>query len=115
VLDEAVLHREAGNRGLMRMQLEHLVEIGRLPNVTIQVLPYAAGAHPSMGTSFYIVQLPEETDHDVVCLDDLTSSAYLEEPEDLRRYRLVFDHLQAAALVDAESAKLIARVAKDMK
>jgi transcriptional regulator with XRE-family HTH domain len=115
VLDEAVLHREVGNRGLTRLQLEHLVEIGRRPNVTIQVLPYAAGAHASMGTSFVIVQLPEETDRDVVYLDDLTSSGYLEEPEDLQMYRLVFDHLQAAALADDESAKLITRVAKDMK
>src|ERR1700733_3359854 len=48
-LDEAVLRRTVGGQGLMRMQLDHLVELAATPNVAVQVIPFVAGAHPGMG------------------------------------------------------------------
>ncbi len=49
VLDEAALRRTVGGAGLMRLQLDHLLDLARLPNVAIQVIPFGAGAHPHPG------------------------------------------------------------------
>ena len=48
ILDEGVLHRIVGGPNVMSAQLAKLVEFGELPNVTLQVLSFAAGSHPGM-------------------------------------------------------------------
>jgi transcriptional regulator with XRE-family HTH domain len=114
VLDEAVLHRSVGGRTTMRDQLNRLIEISAFRNVTLQVLPFDAGAHASMGTSFELLHFPELGDTAIVYIEDLTSSQYLEMPVDLERYTLVFDYLRATALSPDRSAELIAQVATGM-
>ncbi len=98
VLDEAVLRRLVGGATTMARQLHRLGDIGSLPNVTLQVLPFDHGAHASMGTSFIHLRFPEPGDGDIVYIEDLTSSQYLEESADIERYTLVADHLRASAL-----------------
>ena len=114
VLDEAVLRRPVGGLATMRVQLERLLEIAAFRNVTLQVLPFDAGAHASMGTSFELLQFPEQGATAIVYIEDLTSSQYLEMSADLDRYTLVFDYLRASALSPDRSAELIARVASGM-
>ncbi|WP_347674995.1 helix-turn-helix transcriptional regulator [Actinocorallia sp. B10E7] len=114
ILDEAVLHRVVGSADIMRAQLTHLRQMAALPNVTLQVLPFNAGAHASMGTSFNIMKFPDAGDPDIVYIEDLTTSQYLEEPHDIERYTVVIDHLRASALSPEASDSLIARFADDM-
>jgi transcriptional regulator with XRE-family HTH domain len=114
VLDEGVLHRTVGGRGLMRLQLDHLLEIADMPNVAVQVIPFTAGAHPGMGKPFVILSFPERADPDVVYLEDLTSSLYLEGVDEIDRYNVLFNHLRATALSFEESAALITTVAKEL-
>jgi transcriptional regulator with XRE-family HTH domain len=114
VLDEGVLHRQVGGPDVMRAQLDRIVEAAALPNVTLQVLPFDAGAHASMGTSFELLQFPESGDTAIVYIEDHTSSQYLETPADIERYTLVFDHLRASALSPSRSVELIQRVAAGM-
>jgi transcriptional regulator with XRE-family HTH domain len=59
VLDEAVLSRPIGGDEVMRAQLERLVEAAGLPNVTLQLLPFEAGAHAGMDGTFAILDFPE--------------------------------------------------------
>ena len=113
VLDEAALRRRVGGAGLMRLQLDHLLELGRLPNVALQVLPFGAGAHPAMGRPFVILAFPERADPDVVYLEDLTSALYVENVAEVDRYNVFFNHLRATALSFEESAALIMSVIKD--
>jgi transcriptional regulator with XRE-family HTH domain len=114
VLDEAVLRRTVGGRGLMRMQLDHLVELAAMPNVAVQVIPFGAGAHPGMGKPFVILAFPERADPDVVYLEDLTSTLYLEDVDEIDRYNMLFNHLRATALSFEDSAALITSVAKEL-
>jgi transcriptional regulator with XRE-family HTH domain len=114
VLDEAALRRTVGGRGLMRMQLDHLVELAGMPNVAVQVIPFVAGAHPGMGKPFVILAFPERADPDVVYLEDLTSTLYLEDVDEIDRYNMLFNHLRATALSFEESAALITSVAKEL-
>lgn len=111
VLDEAALYREVGGREVMYQQLGHLVEVASLPNVTIQILPNTTGSHPGVVGSFMILEFPEVFDPDVVCVETLTTSFWVEDDMEVRMHTLCFDQLGAAALAPNESIELIARVA----
>lgn len=50
IVDEAVLHRVVGGPDVMVGQLVHVIEASQLDNITVQVLPYSAGAHPALGS-----------------------------------------------------------------
>src|ERR1039457_5057161 len=114
VLDEAALRRTVGGAGLMRLQLEHLLDLARLSNVAIQVIPFGAGAHPAMGRPYVVLVFPERIDPDVVYLEDLTRAMYLEDVDEVDRYNMFFNHLRATALSFDESAALIISVLKEM-
>jgi transcriptional regulator with XRE-family HTH domain len=111
VLDEAVLRRTVGGPEVMREQLKWLVEAATLPNVTLQVVPFSAGAHAGMEAPFLILGFPEQADPDVVYVENSTSGVYLEQPEDVHRYTLMFDHLRAAALKPDDTVDLVDRAA----
>lgn len=111
IVDEAALHRMIGGPEVMRQQLHHLVAQARLPNVTLQVLPYAAGAHAALDGAFDILGFDEPSDHDVVHIETFTSQFYLERPEEVRWYSLIFDLLRASALAPDDSAAFIAQAA----
>jgi transcriptional regulator with XRE-family HTH domain len=114
VLDEAALRRRVGGASLMRMQLEHLLTQARLPHVAVQVIPFGGGAHPAMGRPFTILGFPERVDTDVVYLEDLTSSVYVEDVAEVDRYNVFFNHLRATALSFDDSAALVVSVLKEM-
>lgn len=107
VIDEAALHRRMGGTEVMQGQLRHLVEMAEQPNVTLQVLPFAKGAHAGVIGAFTLIEFPDPTDNDVVYVDSPAGNIYLEKDKDLRRYTLVFDHLRAAALPPDESIPFI--------
>ncbi|WP_369198299.1 helix-turn-helix domain-containing protein [Streptomyces djakartensis] len=111
VLDEAVLRREVGGPGVMARQLERLVEAARLPHVRLRVLPFAAGAHIGVTGPFVILSFMSTSDLDVVVLDHLTSSLYLERKEDLRAYTEAFNSLLVHALSPEDSLDFIAGTA----
>jgi transcriptional regulator with XRE-family HTH domain len=114
VVDEAALRRRVGGAELMRTQLEHVLELSSLKNVAMQVIPFAAGAHPAMGRPFVILVFPELIDTDVVYLEDLTSAFYLEDVDEVDRYNVFFNHLRATALSFEDSAALVTSVLKDL-
>ncbi|EGX54729.1 DNA-binding protein [Streptomyces zinciresistens K42] len=108
VLDEAVLHREIGGPEVMTEQLERLIEAARLPQVSLQVLPFAAGAHIGITGPFVIFSFSSTSDLDVVVLDHLTSSLYLERKEDLQAYTDAFNTLRIHALSPGGSLDYLA-------
>jgi transcriptional regulator with XRE-family HTH domain len=105
ILDEAALRRVIGGRGVMKAQLERLIDVAALPNVTLQVLPFAAGEHAAMDGEFTILHYPDTEDPDVVYIENTAGDLYLEDPKVTRRYNWIFDHLRAAALDRVGSVK----------
>jgi transcriptional regulator with XRE-family HTH domain len=114
VLDEAVLRRQVGGRGAMREQLLHLADAAAAPNVTLQVLPFAAGEHAGMSGAFTIFRVPESADPDVVHLENATSDLYLEREDELDRYSRAFEHLSATALHPAASVAALTTAASEL-
>ncbi|MDQ0829491.1 transcriptional regulator with XRE-family HTH domain [Streptomyces achromogenes] len=111
VLDESVLRREVGGPEAMARQLRRLAEASRLPQVSLQVLPFTAGAHIGVTGPFVIFSFSRTSDLDVVVLDHLTSTLYLERKEDLQAYAQAFNALRAHALSPGESSDYIAAIA----
>jgi hypothetical protein len=107
VLDEAVLSRPVGGDAVMRDQLARLADAARLPNVTLQILPFEAGAHAGMDGTFVILEFEEEGDADVVFIDNATGGLFLEKAEELGKYITIFETVQAAALPPEESIEMI--------
>jgi transcriptional regulator with XRE-family HTH domain len=115
VLNEAALRREVGGREVMREQLHHLVEVSQLNTVTLQILPFAAGAHPAMQHGFFILGFAEPLDPDVVYVEYRTGGLYLEQRSEVDAYGVIFDHLRAKALASDESRTLIGEIARKME
>jgi len=114
VLDEAALRRQVGGPEVMRVQLEYLLELAAMPNVSLQVIPFGGGAHPAMGRPFVVLVFGERADPDVVYLEDLTSALWVENVDEVDRYNVFFNHLRATALSFEGSAALITEVLKEM-
>lgn len=96
VIHEAALRVRVGDTpDVMREQLDRLLELAKLPNVSLQVLPYSAGAHPSMSAPFWILQMPEGDR--VVYLETLWMSDYVRRPAQVAAYSQVFDLLRMSA------------------
>jgi DNA-binding XRE family transcriptional regulator len=112
VLDEAVLHRMVGGQAVMREQLARLIELTNHPTVTIQVLPFDAGAHQAMGSPFTILLFGR--DPEVVYLENYVSALYPERTDQLARYNQAFDQLIAAALSPDASMALIQQRISDI-
>ncbi len=114
VIDEAVLHRPIGGTEVLRAQIEHLLGMASRPNVTIQVLPYAAGGHAAAGSSFTMLRFAEPELPDIVYIEQLTSALYLDRQQDLELYRQVMDRLSVQAEPPERSRKMLEEVAAEL-
>ncbi|WP_328538225.1 helix-turn-helix domain-containing protein [Streptomyces sp. NBC_00344] len=113
VIDESALRRVIGDRQLMIQQLEHLVELSRLPHVTVQVLPFTMGAHPGINGQYAILEFPDAADSSVVYIEGVTSDLYLEKAHDVQKYSVMYEHLRAQALNVEQTRQFIMEIAKD--
>jgi transcriptional regulator with XRE-family HTH domain len=107
VLDEAVLHRSPGGTKVMRAQLEHLLELTDLPNVTLQIVPFRSGPHAAAGGPFTLLRFPDPDLPDVVYLEQLNSALYLDQQEDVTDYVAVMDQLAVQADTGAASKDML--------
>jgi transcriptional regulator with XRE-family HTH domain len=111
LIDEAALHREVGTPQIMRMQLDHLVELSRHPNITIQLVPYSAGAHSGLLGAFVIAELDDSPP--IAYLETAAEGETVEDPPMIARLALTFDNLRSKALPDVASRDMIAKVAEE--
>lgn len=111
VLDESAILRRNTDTQVMRAQLQHLVEVSRLPNVTVRVFPLEK-LHPVITASFLLLQFGrahETALNDVVSTEQLQSNLHFEGEADTHQYRLAFQALYDAALDPEQSRELILR------
>ncbi len=113
VLDESTLRRAVGGPQTMVEQLEHLLELTRLPHLTVQVMPFEMGAHPGVNGQYAILEFPEAADSTVVYLEGVTSDLYLEKANDVQSYSVMYEHLRAQALNADQTREFIEDVAKE--
>ncbi|MEV6610597.1 helix-turn-helix transcriptional regulator [Kutzneria sp. NPDC051319] len=114
VINEAVVRRVVGGSTVMGDQLTRLREIADLPTVELHVLPFIAGAHAAMGSSFVLLQLPDPYDVRIVYLESLTSADYLDQEEQVDACSLTFERLLGSALSTAQTVELIDQVMRTL-
>jgi hypothetical protein len=93
VMDESALHRVIGGREVMKEQLRHLLDMCDHPAVTVQILPFSAGAHRAMGGAFTILRYTEPDLRDVVFIEQLTSALYLDKQAEVDSYLEVIEEV----------------------
>jgi transcriptional regulator with XRE-family HTH domain len=108
VVDESVLHRVVGSPAVMQAQLERLLELSDLPNVTLRVIPYEAGALPAGNNKFIILGFAQPTVSDIVFIEGLTGDLYLEDSRDVEIYSTTFRTLVQLAASPDETHNIIA-------
>ncbi len=114
VLDETVLRRRVGGPDVMRGQLTKLIEAASLPNITLQVLPFAAGPHQAMFGMFYVFRFPSPELQDVAYGENMTSAFYLDKPEDVGAYAVAMDRICAMAASPEETVGILRDALKEI-
>ncbi|KPI04877.1 helix-turn-helix domain protein [Actinobacteria bacterium OK074] len=112
VMEEAVLHRTVGPPEVMRGQVERLLEAMELPHVSVDVVPFAAGAHLGVCAPFTYFRFEERELPDIVYTEILSGSMYLDQRSD------VVAHLEAHNRMSlltssADSRALLNRMRKE--
>jgi transcriptional regulator with XRE-family HTH domain len=109
ILGEGALHQAVGGPGVLAGQISHLIQLSEdLPDLTLQVLPFSAGAHAAAGSgSLAILRFPDAPSLGVVYLEALSGGVYLESQADVARYIRAIALLRAAALSAADSVRLL--------
>jgi transcriptional regulator with XRE-family HTH domain len=113
IINEAVLHRLVGGPDVMAAQLEHILDVTKRHSVSVRVLPYSAGAHAGMTSTFTLLNFPnaplssDPVEPPLAYVDTLTGALYLNKAEEIRAYELVWNDLESRALNEASSREMI--------
>jgi hypothetical protein len=116
VLDETALRRGAATAGAqaMRAQIDHLIEAAERPAVTLQILTFAAGMHPAAYGLFYLLRFPDKDMPDLVYGESMTSSWYIDKPQEATAYLEVLDRVSAQAAPADSTARLLRAIRKEI-
>ena len=110
VVDEGALRRPIGGSRVMRAQLEHLLDLRELSNISIQIMPFRFGGHAAEGGAFSILRFPEQELPDVVYVEQLVSALYLDKREQVDRYGQIFDRLTVDSQPPDLSAETLQKI-----
>jgi transcriptional regulator with XRE-family HTH domain len=114
VMDESALRRLVGSREIMRAQLRHLIGVCDNESITLQILPFAAGAHRALGGAFTILRYSEPDLRDVVYIEQLTSALYLDKPTEVDSYLEVIEEVCLQAEPAAKTPGILKAALEDL-
>jgi transcriptional regulator with XRE-family HTH domain len=107
VIDESVLARGTGGPEVMAGQLDRLLELSRLPNVVLLVLPFAAGVRRAHAGRLAVLEIPDELGSDLVHTEGHAGEVFLDSPKDLDAFRRVLADVRRGALEPEASREVI--------
>lgn len=114
VIDEAALRRRVGRGQVMRRQLERLREAAAEPYITIQIMPFAHGAHPGMAGNFILLEFADPSLVDMVHLESVNQITVRDDTELIAQYLDRFDQLQDLAFSPEDSVAFLEKLISDM-
>ena len=114
LLDESVIRRLVGSPAITSQQLTRLAELADRPNVTIRVVPFAAGPHPGMRGAFKVIEFDDEPDENVAFLEGPRGDFISDDPEETKSYLETFNRIAQKALGPSESVGLLRKAAGEM-
>lgn len=114
IIDEAALTREIGGPAVLREQLNHMIMMAELPSVTLHLLPQRTSPPPALDGGFTLLGFPEPDEPDLLYHEYVTGALHIENEDEVRTARLVFDSLRGEALNPADSMALIEQHATEL-
>ena len=109
LLDELVIRRGVGGPSLMAAQLDKVLEMVRSDKVTVQIIPFSAGAYAAADGYFVLLEFDEDSNlYPMVYIEGLADNQYLQRSSDIARYRETINYLRDRALDPGDSTKFIA-------
>ncbi|HWG15315.1 MAG TPA: helix-turn-helix transcriptional regulator [Streptosporangiaceae bacterium] len=111
VIDETALRRPIGGRAVMLEQVDQLIRMSRMGNVTVQVMPFSVGGHAAAGGQMAMLRFPEELLPDVVYQEQIDSAVYLNKPADTVQYWNILNRVATEALPPDASVQKLRRLA----
>lgn len=106
VLEETVLDRLVGGPAVMREQLEHLLELMRLDNLELRIMPVRVAVHDGLDDEFMLLDF--QSAQSIGYLEFAAGALYVQDKDQVRLYKMMADRIRAAALSPSESAEVIA-------
>jgi transcriptional regulator with XRE-family HTH domain len=114
VMDETVLRRPIGGRDVMRAQIAALIKAAKMPNVLLQVMPFAAGTHPAMYGPFHIFRFQIRELPDIVCSENLRDAVYFDRYEDVSVFAEALDGVCAQAEAPQKTEDILNRISAEL-
>ena len=115
IMDEPVVRRVVGGKAVMRRQLERMIDVSDLPNVTIEIVPFSAGLLPGLQGQFLIYEFPDAADDDVLYLEDGRGALLTRDNTDeVLKLREEFERLREASLGPEGSIEFMRRLAGEL-
>ena len=102
LIDESAFHRLVGGSHTMKAQLHRILEVAAAPNVTMQVVPFEAGAHPGLNNAFTLLEFADPGQPPIVFVENLAGNLFLESDTELDRFREALDAPQGQRLQPGE-------------
>lgn len=115
VMDETVLRRPVVAPKVMRDQIDHLIEVVALPNVTLQVIPFALYVHEGMYGPFQIFRFPFRELQDIVYVETVLGSFYVDQYDDVTAFQAALDRMSALAPPPQRTGALLGAIQKEIK
>ncbi|MPZ63805.1 MAG: helix-turn-helix domain-containing protein [Propionibacteriales bacterium] len=101
VLEEACLRTRLGDAGVLAGQLEHLMSMMSLPNVSLGIVPSAADRDVIGSAGFWVF------DDKLVKLDTPTATIEVTQPQEVALYTRMFDVLRQPAVYGRQARAVI--------
>jgi hypothetical protein len=115
ILDEAVVRRLVGGKAAMRRQIQKLLDISDMPNVTIEIVPFSAGAHPGMQGPFMLFEFPDAADDDVLFLENPRGDLInRDDAEEILSFRERFEVLRGLSMEPQGSTEFLRQLAAEL-
>jgi transcriptional regulator with XRE-family HTH domain len=110
LVDESALSRPVASPKAMHEQCLRLLEVSRLPTVSLAVVPYSAGGHVGLTGACTVVE--RDGYPRIVNTDDIADGRVSDDPVIVKRVALRFRSLQHEAMSNGASRDTITRMAE---
>jgi transcriptional regulator with XRE-family HTH domain len=114
IIDEVALRRPVSSTGVLRAQLEHLIEACQQQRLTLQVTPFSAVGHAAPGP-FSILRFADPGMPDMAYVENLTSALYIDKPLEVGRYLLAMERLSIISAPPGDSAEILRAIVSDLE
>jgi transcriptional regulator with XRE-family HTH domain len=115
VMDETVLRRPVAPPAVMGDQIDHLIDLAALPNVTLQVIPFALYVHEAMYGPFQIFRFPFPELQDIVYVETVLGAFYVDQYDEVTAFAEALDLMSARALPPRRTEAFLGAIRKEIK